>query len=93
MYYYNFKFILNTHSEQQMGEKKLKQEESFRKLWDNMKSNNICIIEVAEREESKQEMENLFGEKFPNLVKEKVTQIQETESQPRWISKDPHLGT
>ena len=46
-----------------------------------MKHNNICIIGVPEGEESEQGIENLFEkimtENFPNLVKEKDTQIQE----------------
>ena len=48
----------------------------------NMKHNNICIIGIPEGEEEEQEIENLFEKvmmkNFPNLMKEKVTQIQET---------------
>ena len=48
-----------------------------------MKCNNICIIGIP-GEESEQRIENLFEEimteLFPNLVKEKVTQIQEAQS-------------
>ena len=48
-------------------------------MQDNMKSNNICI---REGEEEEQGIENLFEkvmmEYFPNLMREKVTQIQET---------------
>ena len=47
-----------------------------------MKCNNICIIGISEREEEEQEIENLLEkvmmENFPNLMREKVTQIQET---------------
>ena len=53
-------------------------------MQDNMKCNNIHIIGIPEREEEDQGMENLFEkvmvENFPNLVREKVTQVQETES-------------
>lgn len=46
-----------------------------------MKCNNIHIIGVPEGEESEQGTETLFeeimAESFPNLVKEKVTQVQE----------------
>ena len=59
----------------------LKNEESLRNVLENMKHNNICIIGVPEGEESEQGIENLFEkimtENFPNLVKEKDTQIQE----------------
>ena len=55
-----------------------------RQLQDNMKRNNICIIEIPEGEED-QGIENLFEkvmiENFPNLMTEKVTQIQEAQKQ------------
>ena len=44
-----------------------------------MKHNNIHIMGISEGEESEQGIENLFEEmiteNFPNLVKEKVTQV------------------
>ena len=47
-----------------------------------MKCDNIRIIGIPEGEEEEQEIENLFEkvmmENFPNLMREKVTQIQET---------------
>ena len=47
----------------------------------NMKCNNICIIVIPEEEEEER-IENLFEkvmmENFLNLMREKVTQIQET---------------
>ena len=49
-----------------------------------MKRNNIHIIGSPEGEEEEQGIETLFGkvmmENFPNVMKEKVTQIQETQS-------------
>ena len=46
-----------------------------------MKCNNIRIIWIPEGEEEEQGIENLFEKvmmkNFPNLMKEKVTQIQE----------------
>ena len=49
-----------------------------------MKRNNICIIGIPGEEE--QGIENLFEkvmmENFPNLRREKVTQIQETQRVP-----------
>ena len=51
-------------------------------MQDNMKRNNIHIIGIPEGEEEQQGIENLFEkvmmENFPNLMREKVTQIQET---------------
>ena len=51
-------------------------------MQDNVKHNNIYIIEIAEGEEE-QGIENLFEkvmmESFPNLMREKVTQVQETQ--------------
>ena len=51
-----------------------------------MKHNNICIIGIPEGEEKDQEIENLFEkvmmENFPDLMREKVTQIQETKRVP-----------
>ena len=46
----------------------------------------MCIIRKAEGEEEEQGIENLFEkvimENFPNLMREKVTQIQETQRVP-----------
>ena len=57
-----------------------------RELHDNMKHSNICIIGIPEGEEEEQGIENLFEkvmmENFPNLRREKVTQIQETQRVP-----------
>ena len=54
-----------------------------------MKRNNIHIIGIPEGEE--QGIENLFGkrmmENFPNMMREKVTQIQETQRVP--IKRNP----
>ena len=55
-------------------------------MQDNMKHNNIHIIGIPEGEEEEQGIENLFEkimmENFPNLMREKVTQIQETQPVP-----------
>ena len=63
-------------------------------MQDNMKRNNICIIGIPEGEEEEQGMENLFErvmmENFPNLRREKVTRIQETQRVPsKRIPKRP----
>ena len=51
-----------------------------------MKQNNIHIMGIPEGENNKQEIENLFEEimteNFPNLVKEKDTQVQEAQRVP-----------
>ena len=64
---------------------------------DNMKHNNICIIGIPEGEEE-QGIENLFEkvmmENLPNLMREKVTQIQETQrSQTRGTQRGPLQDT
>ena len=55
-------------------------------MQDNMKRNNIRIIGIPEGEEEEQGIEHLFEkvmiENFPNLRREKVTQIQETQRVP-----------
>ena len=56
-----------------------------RELQDKMKHNNIHIIGILEGEEE-QRIENLFEkvmmENFPNLMKEKVTHIQDARKVP-----------
>ena len=51
-----------------------------------MKHNDIRIIGIPEGEEEEQGTENLFKKvvvkNFPNLMREKVTQIQETQRVP-----------
>ena len=53
----------------------------------------IHIIGIPEGEEEEQGIENLFEkvmmENFPNLMREKVTQTQETESQGRGTQRSP----
>ena len=75
------------HQKEQEKEKRLrKNEEELREMQDNMKHNNICIIGIPEGEEE-QGIENLFEkimmENFPNLRREKVTQMQETQRNPK----------
>ena len=63
-----------------------KTKEGLREMQDNMKHNNIWVIGIPEGEEEEQGIENLFEkvmmENFPNLMREKVTQIQETQRVP-----------
>ena len=51
-----------------------------------MKRNNIRITGMPEEDEEEQRVENLFEkvvtEKFPNLMREKVMQVQEAQRVP-----------
>ena len=64
-------------------------------MQDNIKRNNICIIGIPEGKKGEQGIENLFEkvmmENFPNLMREKVTQIQETQRVP--IKRNPKRPT
>ena len=61
-------------------------EDSLRDLWDNIKYTNILIIEVTEEEEKEKGSEKIFEkiivEKFPNMGKEIVNQVQEAQRVP-----------
>ena len=52
-------------------------------MQNNLERNNTRIIGIPEGEEEEQGIQNLFEklmmENFPNLMREKVTQIQETQ--------------
>ena len=66
-------------------------------MQDNMKGNNIHIIGIPEGEEEEQGTENLFEkvmmENFANLMRENVTQIQETQSPKQEEHKEAHCKT
>ena len=88
--------VNSKHPGQRIKKKRefFKNKEILRNFWYNIKYNNICIIGVPGREENRHEIEKLFedivAEYFPNLVKEKVTQVQETQRVPIKIkSKRP----
>ena len=61
----------------------------------DMKHNSIRIIGIPERQEEEQGIENLFEklmmENIPNLMREKVTQIQESHRVP--IKRNPKRPT
>ena len=86
-----------TQKEQEKEKRLRKNEEAIREMQDNMKRNNIRIIGIPEGEEEEQGIENLFEkvmmENFPNLKREKVTQIQETQSPKQEEPKQPHCKT
>ena len=75
----------NTQKEKEKEKRFRKNEEGLKEMQD-MEHNNICIIGIPEGEEEEQGIENLFEkvmmENFPNLMREKVTQIQETQTIP-----------
>ena len=85
----------NTQKEQEKEKRLWKKEEAIREMQDNMKCNNIHIIGIPEWEEEEQGIENLFEkvmmENFPNLMREKVTQLQE--SQRVRIKRNPKRPT
>ena len=62
-----------------------------------MKHNNIHIIGIQEGEKEEQGIENLFEkvmmENFPNLMTERVTKIQETQSPKQEEPKEAHYKT
>ena len=72
-------------------------EDSLRDLWDNIKCTNIQIIGVPEEEEKKKGTEKIFEEiiveKFPNMGKEIVNQVQEAQSPIQDKSKEKHSKT
>ena len=66
-------------------------EDSLRDLWDNIKHTNIRIIGVPEEEEKKKVCQKIFEEmiveNFPNMEKETVNQVQESQRVPCRINK------
>ena len=69
-------------SEEQNKVKRMKRtEDSLRDLWDNIKCTKIRIRGVPEEEEKKKgyekNFEEIIVEKFPNMEREIVNQIQE----------------
>ena len=72
---------------EQNKEKRMKSiEDSLRDLWDHIKHTNIRIIGVPEEEEKKKGTEKIFQEiiveKFPNVGKEVLNQVQEAQRVP-----------
>ena len=69
----------------------------LRELQDNMKHNNIRIIGIPETEEEDQRIKNVFEkvmmENFPNLMREKVTQLQKTQSLNQEEPNEVHSTT
>ena len=65
-------------------------EDSVRDLWDNIKGSNICIIRVPEGEEREKGPEKIFeeiiAERFSNMGKKIVNQVQEAQRVPGRIN-------
>ena len=59
-------------------------EDNLRDSWDNVAHTNIRIIGVSEEEDKKKGhekiLEEIIAEKFPQMGKEIVTQVQETQT-------------
>ena len=65
-------------------------EDSLRDLWDNIESDNIQVIGIPEEEVKKKDtgklLKKIIVEKFPNMGKEIITQIQEAQKVPNRIN-------
>ena len=75
-----------TAAEQNKEKRMKRNEDSLRHLWDNIKCTNICIIGVPEGEEREKGPKKIFEEiivkHFPNMGKERATQVQEAQRVP-----------
>ena len=72
-----------------------KNEERLRNLWDNFKCSNTQVIQVPERGDEKQEIENLFEkimmENSPSLAKEiDFQEVQEAQRVPKKLDPRKH---
>ena len=79
----------NIESEQQ-EEKRI---QKTRSLWDIFKSANIWITGVPVGEEIEKLFEKVMKENIPDLVKEIVMQVQETEGPKQDGPKEDHTKT
>ena len=65
-------------------------EDSLRGFWDNIKFTNIHLIRVPKEEEREKGLKKIFeetiAEKFPNMGKERVNQVQEVQRIPGRIN-------
>ena len=83
--------IVEITTTNQNKEKRMKRiEDILREFWDNIKRTNIRIIGVPEEEEKKKGTEKIFEEitveNFPNMGKEIVNQVQESQRIPKRIN-------
>ena len=79
-----------TDTEQNIENRKKKNEDSLRDLWDNIKCTNICIIRVPEGEEREKVPEKIFkeiiAENFSNMGKKIINEVQEAQRVPDRIN-------
>ena len=72
-----------TSGEQNKVKRMKRAKGSLRDVWDNIKSTNIWIIGVPEKEEKKKGyekiLEEIIGENFSEIEKEIVNHVQETQ--------------
>ena len=91
------KIVEITTTEQKKEQRKKRTEDYLRDLWDNIKRTNIRIAGVPEEEEKQKGTEKILEEiivaNFPNMGKEIVNQVQETESPIQNKSKEKHAET
>ena len=79
--------MVETTAEEQDKEKRLKRiEDNPRDLWENTKCTNIQIIGVPEKNKGSEKIFEEIMEKFPNMGKEIVTQVQEAQRVPYRIN-------
>ena len=86
-----------TSVEQNKEKRMIRNEDSMRGLWDNIKCTNICIKGVPEGEErekgSEKVFEEIIAENFLKMEKETVTQVQEVQSPRQDKHKQKHTKT
>ena len=78
-----------TAAEQNLEKRMKRNEDSLRDLWDNIKYTNTCIIGVPGEERKKgpeKIFEEIIAENFPNMGKEIVDKVQETQKVPDRIN-------
>src|SRR5574340_526425 len=82
---------------ERIKEKRIKRnEDNLRDLQDNIKRYNIRIIGVPEEEDKKKDHEKILEiivENFPKIVKEIITQVQETQRVPNRINPRDRKST
>ena len=83
--------MVEINESERKKEKRIKRNEvNLRDLQENIKRSNIQIIGVPEEEEKKKGYENIFEEiiveNSPNMEKEIVKQVQETQRVPNRIN-------
>ena len=82
--------MVEINESERIKEKRIKRnEDNLRVLQDNIKRSNIRIIGVPEEDKKKDHekiLEEIIVENFPNMGKEIITQVRETERVPNRIN-------